>query len=248
MAHKFRGEVEIESGLGLPELTTAERVAYTPPADGYVVFDTDLKRICIWDSTAIEWIISATSVEVAEKIDILNGIGTDTLTLNDNNAGTVIKFDSDVTGFPAQQFYTGEVVTSTISTNATSMELEFEGGSFLRLQSDHTLTNQPIRGVDGTDPSSLVTKGYFDGFTINGEYEAAFVSGDWIAGTPNTLVVTQATHGISHTVGESFTVVVHELIGGVYQKVSIKSAVNTTTGDVTLKTVGAAFDGRVFIS
>ena len=247
MAHKFRGEVEIESGLGLPERTTAERVAYTPSADGYVVFDIDLKRICIWDATAVEWIISTTTVDLAEKIDVLDGVGTDTLTLTDNNDATLIKLDSDVGGFPAQQFYTNEVVTSTISASDTNMELEFEGGSYLRLQSDHTLTNQPIHGVDGTNLASLVTKGYFDGFVIDGEYEAAFVAGDWTAGIPNTLIVTQATHGIPHTLGDSFTVVVQELVGGVYQKVSINSEVNTATGDVTISSMGSAFDGRIFI-
>ena len=452
MAHKFRGEVEIESGLGLPELTTVERTAYTPPADGYVVFDTDLKKICAWDDTNSIWIIGATEADVADKIDIVDGVGTNSLTIQNvlsensvkfeivegvalasngvdyiaekvlsnrpanitisgadnrsvisnttarnyalcltssdthkssgkwywemknlntsvnsatssgraagvsdiatvannypgeligqfatfnygqswhngvgtytgigtwNNAGDIMRnsldldtgvFQQAINGGPwftiggamdlsktyapmasvislynlevalrgfeqtyappagfstfdgtafddvgtpgrvTQNMYDNNTVTAAIESTPTSLELGFEGGASLQLQSDHTLTNLPIRGVDGTDSASLITKAYADSFVVDGEYVDTFLVADWAAGSPNTLTVTQATHGISHTSGGSLNVRVQELIGSVYQNVDVETEINTTTGDVTLKTVGATFDGRVTIT
>jgi hypothetical protein len=44
MALQLKGEIQIEKGLGLPLYTTAERLAYTPPREGYIVWDTDLNK------------------------------------------------------------------------------------------------------------------------------------------------------------------------------------------------------------
>lgn len=45
MAAKVHGELEVVKGLGLPYFTTAERLAYTPPRDGYHVYDNDEEKV-----------------------------------------------------------------------------------------------------------------------------------------------------------------------------------------------------------
>lgn len=81
MAHKFRGEIEIESGFGLPRLTTTTRLAYQPPSDGYIVFDTQLKTTAIWDATASEWILGTVATDNDLKIDVLDGVAKNTSTV-----------------------------------------------------------------------------------------------------------------------------------------------------------------------
>ena len=76
------------------------------------------------------------------------------------------------------------------------------------------------------------------------KYQATFNTGDWTAGTPNTFVVTAATHGLPYTAGDIFDVTVFEGT----EKVSIETSINATTGDVTLKTTGAVFAGTIKIS
>jgi hypothetical protein len=445
MAYKFRGEVEIESGLGLPTLTTTERLAYVPLADGYAVFDTDLKQICAWDIDELEWVVGVSVAQMDDKIDVLDGIGTNTLTIQTASDVDAIKFTAEVpavvgdVGFDAsltnngsgfelinndtefwgtgsyitiqtqpsthqtsgkwywetfngndvgsatvsrgsgitnsatlastlwigdsggtfdsygawgyngsaytegaviaslgifnqpgqvlrhkldldsgiyemavdggsfiiiedtasrfagktwapsvtsrnssniivalpesnwtyaapsgflslssgtgavgistrQEFFVGGLVASELYSTEDALTIVFGGGASLAIQSDHTLTNLPIRGVDGTDPSSLITKAYVDAIVIDGEFIATFATGDWTVGSPSTYVITQATHGVPHTSGGSQRVTVQELAVGIYQNVDVETEVDTTTGDVTLKTVGAVFDGRVFIS
>ena len=77
MTLKHKGEFEIESGLGLPRLTTAERLAYTPPETGYQVFDTDLGVVATWNST--EWVL----FDLDTKIDVVDGVGVNSLSLGD---------------------------------------------------------------------------------------------------------------------------------------------------------------------
>jgi hypothetical protein len=51
MALKFKGEIQVEKGLGLPLSTTADRLAYAPPQSGYKVWDTDLNKEFNWDGS-----------------------------------------------------------------------------------------------------------------------------------------------------------------------------------------------------
>ena len=50
--YQIKGEVSVERGLGLPELTTAQRTAYTPPSQGYTVYDTDLDQPYYWNGSS----------------------------------------------------------------------------------------------------------------------------------------------------------------------------------------------------
>ena len=73
-------------------------------------------------------------------------------------------------------------------------------------------------------------------------YQDDFVVGDWTAGTPNTLSYPAATHGL----GKDFLhVTVYDSNGDV---VTTEVNVDQATGDVTLRTTGATFDGSVLIS
>jgi hypothetical protein len=450
MAYNIRGEVAIESGLGLPRLTTLQRLAYTPPKDGYVVFDTDLKRACVWDATGVVWVVQSSADQAAGKITALDGVAVNSLTLQtagnvdaikfsggvggtqsepsdgvnfiissisgsnpinatlsnnnrtvistispfrqnaiktsadtikssgkwywetaiasagapnigilngaanhfgfsnfsltyigdstnslgffmnsgdvryggatlgiiaalagfdvpgdivrhrldmDNNTYEVSLNDSEVwtaltdtqpvpwasagptamagqqggqtfsmrgfeqtykapTGYATfdgtsapskgiHEFFSGGI-TSKLSGDDENFEIAYDGTTTtIELNATHALTNQPIRGVDEANSTSYVTKAYVDGFVVDGEYEATFVAGDWSAGT---LTITQATHGIPHTAGTSYTVVVQELVVGEYCTVSIETEVSSINGDVILKSAGSAFTGRIFIS
>ena len=51
MVYPIKGEVQIGKGLGLPNMTTVQRAAYTPAGDGYKVFDTDLNKEFVYHST-----------------------------------------------------------------------------------------------------------------------------------------------------------------------------------------------------
>lgn len=59
MPYKIQGEVEIARGLGLPHLNTAERLAYVPPREGYLVYDTDLSQVFVFrGGVNDEWEVS----------------------------------------------------------------------------------------------------------------------------------------------------------------------------------------------
>jgi hypothetical protein len=49
MAHEFRGDINIARGLGVASMTTVARVAYTPAAAGYTVYDSDVHSLYTWD-------------------------------------------------------------------------------------------------------------------------------------------------------------------------------------------------------
>lgn len=248
MAYKIRGEVGVESGLGLPRLTQLQRLAYTPPKDGYVVFDTELKSVCIWDANAVEWIIQGKQPQVDGKIDALNGVGIDSLTLQTASDVDAVKMSGDGVS-TKQEFFESGILTSTITSTTTDLAFVADGGAAITLNATHTLTNQPIRGVDEADPTSLVTKSYVDGFVVDGEFTSTFNSVEWATGSsPNTYTVLQATHGIPHSSGTSYDVVVQELVSGAYCTISIETEVDSTTGDVIIKSLGAPFTGRIFIS
>jgi len=65
MAYKIKGDVEVQRGLGLGSMTTAQRTAYTPALAGYTVYDSDLKQQYLWDGAA--WVTSSAD-RVYEKI------------------------------------------------------------------------------------------------------------------------------------------------------------------------------------
>lgn len=82
MAYKIMGEVYVEKGLGLPRLTTAQRTAYVPSAEGFEVWDTDLKEIYVWDGTV--WVPAGNA-----PVDSVNG-----------QTGVVVLTGSDITITP----------------------------------------------------------------------------------------------------------------------------------------------------
>lgn len=51
-AQLIQGEAEIQRGLGLPRLTTAQRTGYSPTEDGYIVYDTTLGKIFVYENSA----------------------------------------------------------------------------------------------------------------------------------------------------------------------------------------------------
>ena len=84
MAYKIKGEVTVEQGLGLPRLTTAQRLAYTPPASGFTVYDTDTSTLFVWDGTA--WVAAGG----AAPVDSVNG-----------QIGVVVLTDADLAVTPS---------------------------------------------------------------------------------------------------------------------------------------------------
>ena len=81
MSYKMKGEVEVQKGFGLPRHTTATRTAYTPPAKGYKVFDTDLDSEFTWSGT--EWISAAGG---ASELDDLTDVDLTTNAAADGQA------------------------------------------------------------------------------------------------------------------------------------------------------------------
>jgi hypothetical protein len=96
MTFTYRGEFEVESGLGLPRRTTLERLAYVPSADGYVVFDTNLKKVAVWDATGSTWEIIADVASFLEKIDVVDGIAKNKLTLNSSTDVELLSLEAGV--------------------------------------------------------------------------------------------------------------------------------------------------------
>jgi hypothetical protein len=79
-------------------------------------------------------------------------------------------------------------------------------------------------------------------------YQTSFNTGDWIAGTPSTFLVSALTHGIAYTAGDVFMVQVYESAGGVASLTTVDTVIDETTGDVTIQTVGAVFNGSIVIA
>jgi hypothetical protein len=236
MAHKIRGELEIEVGLGLPRTTTTNRLAYTPPNAGYAVFDTDLGQIATWDGTV--WLLSA----IGDKINTTNGVAKETFSIQSASDQDIMKF---TTGNGATQtFYASGTAVADITASASSFDLEY-GTSALSITNTEITSNKPIYGVDDVDPSSLVTKNYVD---INSAYSQSFGIADWVTVSGiSTLTIPLATHGRPFVAGYSYAVLIQELIGGRYSDVLLSSYTNAN-GDVELETVGTTFDGRINIS
>jgi len=73
-------------------------------------------------------------------------------------------------------------------------------------------------------------------------YVDTFLVADWTTGSPNTLVITQATH--LQPISPIYAV---DVFNGT-DKVEIQISVNATTGDVTVSTTGATFSGAIRIA
>jgi hypothetical protein len=235
MAHKHRGELEVESGLGLPRRTTAERVAYVPPSDGYAVFDTDLKQVAAWDATNTVWILLANAASLTDKIDTLDGVAKNTLSLIDTDDVAVMALTGNSVASTASIL--ASVATLTVGTADTSFAI---GETF-------TTTTKPILGVDGTDAASLITKAYVD--NLASQFRQNFVVADWsTTNSISTLVYSAATHGLTFGTDDVLEVDTYAISGGILTEVTIDLSINNVTGDVTLTTRGQPFDGRILIS
>ena len=78
MSFIYVGELESDRGLGLPVLTTAERTAYTPPDEGYKVWDSTLKQEFVWDGA--QWVASGSDDQIASEVNITDAAGNFTAT------------------------------------------------------------------------------------------------------------------------------------------------------------------------
>jgi hypothetical protein len=73
------------------------------------------------------------------------------------------------------------------------------------------------------------------------QFSAAFSTGSWTVGTPNTITITASAHGLG--VGHHTTTV----LDSANDVVGIEINLNDVTGDVTIKTSGAVFAGTIII-
>ena len=85
-------------------------------------------------------------------------------------------------------------------------------------------------GLEGGDLASVATS-----------FAVAFLSSDWTTGAINTYVIAQATHKLA--VSPAYGIDVYK--NG--NKIGIETSIDPITGDVTLTTVGAVFDGSIRI-
>jgi len=90
--------------------------------------------------------------------------------------------------------------------------------------------------VTGTDTTRAVTPAALKGAGYVAQYPDTFVVGDWTAGTPNTLVVTAATHGLNAS--ENIQAVIYEGQEEVIVDVTVAAG-----GDVTFSS-SATFAGH----
>jgi len=232
MAHKFRGEMEAEIGFGLPRLTTVDRLAYTPSADGYQVFDTDLQIIATWIDAA--WQLDTPLFELGDKVDTNDGVAVNSLTLETASAVEIMTLSA-------------ANATVTAGSGTTSMRLSVNGTTNLSILPTHMTTSSVIRGVDDDNPNTLITRGTL--LNIAGGYNADFVVADWSTNSGvSTIVVAASTHGLVVSAGSGYDVYVSELDSGNLTRVDIDARIDAATGDVTLTTTGLPFDGQVQIS
>ena len=79
-AFEHKGEFYVEYGFGLPQKTTAQRQAYTPPRDGYQVFDTDIGKVFVY-SNSNGWEEQASAARLDQKVNKTGDTMTGPLTL-----------------------------------------------------------------------------------------------------------------------------------------------------------------------
>jgi len=304
MALKVKGELAVGKGLGFPRQTTAQRLAYTPSAEGFAVYDTDLDQVYTWDGAT--WNVSGG----AAPVDSVNGqtgvvvldagdlavTPTGDLTATDiqaalvqlqgyidaleasaatdyiagNSAGAA---PSNAIGEDGNYFLdvsTGDVygpkaagvwpaaainnVFDTALSNATPLidGIASAGTGTLASREDHVHPAEPIDNATDVDTTTTapVVGEYLQWDGTNwvpaavsaASYEQSFATGDWTVGTPNTLSITAATHGLP--VKDNYDMVFRDATGAqclVCNKVD-------ASGNVTLETVGDVFAGRVKIS
>ena len=97
----------------------------------------------------------------------------------------------------------------------------------------------------GDSDNTLVTKDYVDsaiGLTVG--YQAAFTAGLWSTNSPKTFQIPQTIHTLP--LNTLYHVTVRDASTGVIANVT--TMVDTTTGLVTIETVGSPFAGTIRIS
>jgi len=105
--------------------------------------------------------------------------------------------------------------------------------------------SSPTSITGGTPIGSLVfdaTGKILTAPLVNIPHNQDFITSDWTVGTTNTLVISQATHGLP--IAKVYHVTVIDSSGDI---VVIDTNINPTTGDVTLSTTGATFSGSLKI-
>ena len=152
MAHKIKGELDIEIGLGLPSVTTTFRTSYTPPRAGYQVYDTDLTAVFTWNGSA--WIQGATGDAAYTKAE------------SDGTAGTAGAKTDKVSGATAGNFAgldaSGNLIDSgsTTADFATAAQGTTADGAVQR--TGDTMTGLLVLSADPTVDLGAATKQYVD--------------------------------------------------------------------------------------
>jgi hypothetical protein len=63
--------VSTSKGMLTPRMTTAQKQAITSPANGLVVYDTDLKSFCFYDTSSVSWIKISTNADGRLKYKLI---------------------------------------------------------------------------------------------------------------------------------------------------------------------------------
>jgi hypothetical protein len=137
MALKLKGEVTVQQGLGLPRLTTVQRLAYTPSAEGFAVYDTDLDNIYTWDGAA--WNASGG----AAPVDSVNG-----------QTGVVVLDAGDIAVTPVGDLTSTDVQAALVELQGDIDALEALGASDYISGSG---APGPADGVDGNHYLDVLT-------------------------------------------------------------------------------------------
>lgn len=101
---------------------------------------------------------------------------------------------------------------------------------------DFAAQNLSVAQIDSGDP--------FDSCCSGSVYSAAFVTGDWVAGSPNTLTITGVAHGLG--AGYKSVHVFDDTDDDVTGTLTVN--VDPNNGNVVVSTAGAVFDGGIYIS
>ena len=199
MTLKHKGEFEIESGLGLPRLTTEARLAYTPPETGYQVFDTDLGVVATWNST--EWVL----FDLDTKIDVVDGVGVNSLSLGNTVDNPILSMTVGPAGEDFVSEAPGGLDPSSLSTLLSSRSLAGEDGLLfsdndLRIvrneaRSNSTAVRWLVRGSEDLQKTGGVWYWETVGFGTDGTPESYFADNN----TGIMLGIARTTGTLGHT-------------------------------------------------
>lgn len=138
MAYRLRGETEFEKGMGLPRLTTAQRTAYTPSAEGYKVYDTDLSAEFTYNGAA--WENASASGKVDKAGDTMTGelifSGTINASIDHVDGDLAISTNQGTGAFSEVLVGTassGVRLRSGSGTNVATLALDVQGSSSVNL-------------------------------------------------------------------------------------------------------------------